>query len=293
MAAGTFCWVWNAKKVVGSAQMKAYGDTYLQRYEHLVQSKVLPAYRKYFSFLKEKPFLIKASISTSHGSAVEFIPSDDYKFQCQTIKNRIEQGIFPGKNLNTSRAATVLGKHCFFKDVSLTCEMGMPIEISDGGSLRTKDIIANDINYPNTIIIKGSNRRSDWSRKSAKEDAQYYFDIDFRDAYVASEEFREFVATPELTNIANEIITKQKAGYYGGQYGYLKMKEDLAKLTAAANARGIKHEFTENILTFLKGQPCWQERHRIIYALMLTLLGAFLLWFLKWGWKWSWVKLGR
>jgi hypothetical protein len=151
MAAGTFCWVWNAKKVVGSAQMKAYGETYLQRYEHLVQSKVLPAYRKYFSFLKEKPILIKASISTSHGAAVEFIPSENRKFQCQTVTIRIERAIFPDIDIEYNSKAgcvAVPGKHVSIISCSFTTNKGWFLEISEVGSLRTKDIIVDDINYP-------------------------------------------------------------------------------------------------------------------------------------------------
>lgn len=311
MATGTFCWVWNAKKIVGAAQMKAYGETYLRRYEHLVQSKVLPAYRKYFSFLKEKPILIKASISTSHGAAMEFISSEKQKFQCQIVSDRIEQEIFSDKDINIPRIKpdanntaiinyTGLGpciknsaQHNTLSNFAVNTPNGSFLEVSETGSIVTKKLIVNGIAYPNTIIIKGSNRRSAWNRKSAKEDVLDEFHLDFQFAYFTSEEFRRFVATPQLTHITNEITRKQKAGDYGVKYGYLLFQEDLAKLNAAADAHRIKHEFTENILAFSKEQPSWRERHPIIFTLILTFLGAFLIWFLKWGWKWSWVKLGR
>ena len=103
VAVGMFCRVWNTNKVVSDVQMGAYGKTFLRRYENLVQSKVLPAYQKHFSFLKEKSFLIKASISNNHGTAVEFIPSEEQKFQCQTVTARIERGLFPDKDLNISK----------------------------------------------------------------------------------------------------------------------------------------------------------------------------------------------
>jgi cytoskeletal protein CcmA (bactofilin family) len=267
---------WNADKIVSAAQMESYGKTYLRKYKYLVHNKVLPAYQEYFSFLQDKSFLIKASISNSHGAAVEFIPSEAQKFQCQTIKNRIEQGIFSGKNLNTSSAVEILGKHCFIKNISLTCEMGVPIKVSDNGSFRTKNIIVNDINYTNIIIIKGSNRRSDWNRKAAKEDALNDFRVDLHDSYSHSEELREFVAMPELTNIAKEIIAKESAGAYRIEHGYLIFQDDLAKLNAAADAHDIKHDFAKSIYTFLKGQPSWRERHWIIFPLMFTFLGVFL-----------------
>jgi hypothetical protein len=302
MAVSMFCWVWNANKIVSGVQMEAYGKTFLRRYENLVQSKVLPAYQKYFSFLKEKSILIDASISTNHGAAVEFIPSEERKFRCRTVTTRIEQVVFPNKNLSISKLEDftksnpgfrVSAKLIGLKNFVVITKNRPFLELLEMGSLRTEEIVVDDINYPNTIIIKGSNRRNAWSRKAAKEEAQHDFRGDFCFAYFNSEEFREFVATPELTHIAKEIDAKQKAGDYIGEYGYLTMQEDIAKLNAAANAHGVRHEFTENLLAFSKEQPSWRERHWIVCTLMLTFLGAFLIWFLKWGWKWSWVKLGR
>jgi len=288
MAVGVFCRVrvWNANKVVSDVQMEAYGKTFLRRYENLVQSKVLRAYQKHFSFLKEKPILIDAFISTSHGAAVKFIPSETRKFQCRTVTPRIEQAVFPNKDLDTSRIESntrpkpmfrVLAKLTEFRNIEVTTSNEKPfLELSETGSLRTEEIVVDDINYPNTIIIKGSNRRNAWNRKAAKEEASSDFRGDYFFAYLDSEEFREFVATPKLTHIAKEIDAKQKAGDYRGEYGYLTMQEDIAKLNAAADAHGIRHEFTENILAFLKEQPTWREKHPIIFNVMCGVVGGIL-----------------
>jgi len=300
MALGMFCCVWNANKVVSDVQMEAYGKTFLRRYENLVQSKkVRPAYQKHFSFLKEKPILIKASISTSHGAAVEFIPSEAQNFQCRTVTARIEHEVFPNKDLSISRIEDLAKSNPGFrvtaklngiKNIKVKTNNRPFLGLSETGSLRTEEIVVDDINYPNTIIIKGSNRRGAWSRKAAKEEALYDFRGDFFFAYVNSEEFREFVATPKLTHIAKEIYAKQKGGDYGGEYGYLMMKEDLAKLNSAAYAYGIKHEFSENIYEFVKEQPPWRERHPIIFNVMCGIVGGILvillICFLKWGLKW-------
>ena len=315
MAVGIFCRVWNTNKVVSDVQMEVYGKTFLRRYEKLMQSKVRPAYQKYFSFLKNKPILIDASISTTHGAAVMFIPFETRKFRCRTVTTRIDREVFPDKDLNISKIegdtnnATVLiygGKpgpmfsisgNGEFRRFSVITNKGWFLDLLETGSLRTKEISVDDISYPNMIIIKGSNRRSTWCRKAAKEDALDQFYSDFCLAYFDSEEFREFVATPELTHIAKEIDAKQKAGDYGGEYGYLALQEDIAKLKAAADAHGIKHEFTENILAFSKEQPGWRERRPIMFNVMCGVVGGilliFLIWFAKWGWKWIWVKLGR
>lgn len=308
IAAGTFYWVWNAKKAVCDAQMETYGETYLRRYKHLVQSKVLPAYQKHFPFLKEKTFLIKAYISNSHGAAVEFIPSEEQKFQCQTVTARIERELFLDKDLNISKIeddtsnATFLiyngkpgpmfrisGKNITLTKFTAITNKGWFLNLLETGSLRIKEISVDNIVYPNTTIMKGSNRRKTWSRKAAEGDAIYCFFQDFWSAYFKSDEFREFVATPELTHIANRIIAKENANGYQGEYGYLVLQEDLAELNAAADAHGIKHEFAKNIYTFLKGQRSWRERHWIICGVIIGVLTCCLIWVLKR----SWIKLGR
>jgi len=310
MAIGLFCWLrdWNANKVVSDVQMEAYGKTFLKRYKDLVQSKVQPAYQKYFSFLKGKPILINASISTSHGAAVEFIPFEEYKFQSHTVADGIGREVFPEKDPNTvrvegdktdhaDRGYPRIGRTIRVKaeDISITRVSVNAILLLETGSLRTKEIVVDGINYPNTIIIKGSNRRNVWCRKAAKEEASSDFRRDFLVAYLDSEEFREFVATPQLTDIANEINEKQKVGGYGGKYGYLLMQEDLAKLTAAADAHGIKHEFSNNLYEFVKAQPRWRERNptvfNVICGVVVGFLVILLILFFKWAWKWITVKL--
>ena len=116
----------------------------------------------------------------------------------------------------------VTAKHVGFRNFSVETNNGSFIELSESGALRTENIRVDDIDYPNTIVIKGSNRRNDWSRKVAKMDASDDFYDDFQYAYFNSEEFREFVATPQLRNIANEIDAKYKSGKYGGEYGNLE-----------------------------------------------------------------------
>ncbi|MDH4203287.1 MAG: hypothetical protein OEV87_10385 [Phycisphaerae bacterium] len=306
MAGGILCKDWNSNKVVSNRQMEAYGKAFLRKYENLVQRKVRPAYQKYFQFLKEKPILIKASVSTSHGAAVEFIPSEVQKFQCQTITDKIEQAVFQGIDLNTLNSNdnnrpkftysgepgpmyNVSGKRIGYINLMFITNKGWLFNILETGSVITKELIVDGINYPNMIIIKGSNRRSAWSRKEAKEDASHEFWTDFKIVYSNSEEFREFIATPELRNIASKIDAKFKSGKYDREYGNLEFKEDMAELIAIADSHGIKHEFAKNIYEFVKEQPSWRERHPIMFNVMCGILLLLLIW----CFKWVWVKLNH
>ena len=313
MAVGIFGKDWNSNKVVSNRQMGSYGKAFLRKYENLVQRKVRPAYQKYFQFLKEKPILIKASVSTSHGAAVEFVPSEVQKFQCQTVTDKIEQTVFQGIDLNTLNSndnnrpkftysgepgpmRNVSAKRIGFVNLMFITNKGWLFNILETGSVITNELIVDGINYPNMIIIKGSNRRSVWSHKEAKEDASHQFRVDFKIAYFSSEEFRRFVAHPALTQMANEIKAKQEGGKYGGEYGYIEFKEDLDELNAVADAHHISHDFSNNIYEFVKEQPQLRERYPIMFNVICGIVGtillAILICLLRWLYKWILVKLG-
>jgi hypothetical protein len=284
--------------------MGAYGKVFLRKYENLVQRKVRPAYQKYFQFLKGKPILINASISTSHGAAVEFIPSEVHKFQCQTVTTRIEHAVFPNKNSSISGIEDfaksnpgfrVSAKLFGLKNYRIVTKNRPFVELMETGSFRTEEIVVDDIDYPNTIIIKGSNRRNAWSRKAAKEEALSDFRGDFFFAYHEREDFREFVATPKLTLMAKEIDAKEKDGGYGGEYGCLEKEEDIAKFNEAADALGVSHKRAEKVYKHVKAQPRWRERNPTVFNVICGVVGGFLvillILFFKWGWKWIMVKL--
>ncbi|MGA2093422.1 MAG: hypothetical protein ABSH16_08465 [Sedimentisphaerales bacterium] len=314
VAAGKYYNIWNAGKVVSATQMKEYVETYLREYEYeySMWNKILPTDQNHFSLLKDKPFLIKATISNSHGVAIEFIPSDKRNFQCQVVSKRIEQEIFPDKDFNvnyTGRPDSVFNlpigvsyegqgavlrfsgepgpiftpnKNCYMERLTVITNQKWFLETSETSYLRMNNMRVDDVNYPNTLIINGSNDRGDWSRKAAKENALSDLDMDFRNVYSYSEDYRRFQAMPELTHIANEIIAKNKNGEYEGQLGYLLYKKDIAKLLEAADAHGIKHEIAMDVYGFMKEKRGWWERHRIVSYLTFLFLGPFLLWLVKW-----------
>jgi hypothetical protein len=317
VAAGKCYSIWNAKKIVSATQMKEYMETYLREYdyEYSVWNKVLPTDQNNFLLLKDKPFLIKVTISNSHGAAIEFIPSEKQKFQFQFTTKRIEQEIFPDKDFNVyyigkikpmMPTASYEGKgrdatriiwpnepgpvlapknYCDIRGMAMITNRKWFLETSEMSYLRMNDMRVDDINYPNTIIIRGSNHRTDWSSKVAKDNALRDLDMDFCSVYSYSEGFRKFQAMPELTHIANKIIAKNKNGKYEGPLGYLLFKKDIAELLAAADAHGIKHEIAMDVYGFMKEKQGWWERHRIVSYLTFLFLGPFLLWFVKWIWR--------
>jgi len=266
---------------------------------------MLPADQNCFSFLKDKSFLIKATISNGHGASIEFIPFGKQNFQSRTVEGRIEQEIFSDKDPTILRTkiesydhnevATInysgtdsyikAGGYFVIRNLVINTPNGSFLEVSEIGSVLTQIVLVNGIFYPNTIIVKGSNRKGAWSHKVAREDALYQFESDSRDVYLNSEEFRKYLATPKLTQIANKIITKNKDGKYGEEYGPLEYEKDIAELIATADAHGINHDYAMKIYTLLKEKPGWWEKHWLIFYLILASFGAFWIWFFKWTWR--------
>ena len=295
--------IWNRKKTVNATQMQVYSKTYLMKYNSLVEKAALPKYRQEFADYKDFPFIINAVISSTHGASIELIPSEESKFQCRTIEDRIDREVFPEKDPNTSRVESDTSDHAdrgysrigrpkvSAKIINLCRLSADGIHILKTGSLMTKEMVVNGIYYPNTIIINGNNQRKYWSLKVAEEDASRSFRLDLIIAYFSSEEFREFVATPVLTQIAKDIIAKKDKGLYIGKHGYILFREDLRKLVAEADAHGISHEFAESIYKFLEKEKSWLERHPIFLTLLLAIIGAAIFAILVWVFKWGYGRL--
>lgn len=295
MGVGKLWFILNGKKSVGPRQLQVYSETYLRKYNGLVEKAAPLLYRNHFPDYTEGAFLINAIISSSHGAALEFIPSEDSKFQCRTVTNRIDQVVFPEKDPNTSKVLktksvienlgfpSVSGFRVSAKNISMTRLSIGEILLFETGSLRTREIAVRGIDYLNTIIIKGRNQRKAWSRKEAKRDAMAFFRSDYKSAYLDSEEFRMLTATPELTKIAKEIISKREKGEYGGEQGFILFRQDLAILIAKATVHGINPEFAKSIYKFLEKEKTWFERHPLLLTLIGCVIFAVLVWLFKWG----------
>lgn len=253
------------------------------------------------------------TISNNHGVAIEFVPSEKQKFQCQVTTKRIEQEIFPDKDFNVSYIGKIepempdrtgisyIGKatsfiwpnkpgpilapkgYCYICGIAMITNRKWFLETSEMSYLRMNDMRVDDINYPNVIIIRGTNHRADWSGKVAIKNALYDLNMDFRHVCLNSENFRKFEATPELTQIANKIITRNNAGKYGEEYGPLEYERDIAELIATADAHGINRDYAMKIYTLLKEKPSWRERHWIIGGMAVGVLTSCFILFLRLG----------
>lgn len=299
------CWGCNdPNRIVVPGEMEEYAEVYLRTYRNLVEEEILPAFRRHLSFYEEYPFSVLSTISARHGAALEFVPSEEESFRNRSVTEKVEHAVFKYP-LNFQRglerredgavlmyprelqhAVDVKGKHATIHDVSATTSVTHDfVNVATNASLHTKDVFVDGVAYPHAMFIKGSNQYKHWTPKTAQRDAQVALWLHARRAFIESEEFRKFITSPQLTDIAKRILEREEAGKYGGQYGLLLYEEDLQELYATAKKYKVPHEFAENIYRFYSHlrsiRPGFWERHldQILTGLITAVLFALLLGF--------------
>ena len=220
-------------------------------------------------------------ISSDHGAAIQLVPSQEEEFQCHIVSDEIGQAVFAPRSARASAVepdTNGLGDdfRIIAEDIALVRLNVRSIRVFETGSVITKEMIVHGTPYPNTMIVKGSNQRRCWGARAARADARRSFQLDLISAYLFSQEFREFVAAPELTNIVQNIVAKRNKGLYAGRYGYIQFRDDLATLVAKAKAYGTSAEFATSIYDFLENEKPWYERHWILSGLVVSAIVAIL-----------------
>lgn len=125
-----------------------------------------------------------------------------------------------------------------------TTQIGVFFGVGNGSTLFIRDIEINDKSYPNFMIIKGGH-----IIHLTDQDAIYDSSIiQYRDAFNAfysSEEYREYVAYPELKIMLDEIIHKKENDR---NYDTLDQRNDLKKVIDVARDKyDISSPFVDEI----------------------------------------------
>jgi len=267
--------------VITDSDMERYGQTFVRSYNKTLEDNFRPAYRKYFSFYANYPYRLNATISTNRGAAIEFIPSKEGAFESRTINYRIDLGIFKDVNLNITslnvQNATVLiysgppgsifvlkaFATVVFSDMIIITNKGHLAELEEGSLLILSNVIVNERLY-HVMIVRGSNLPSAWTDEQAEEDATEIFNIDLYRAFNQSEEVREYLAYPELSELIGQVVWKYQHAKETG-YDLIAFKEDLERIRDLARDKyHVRTEFVDEILDYLQGinvlatPPFWE-----------------------------------
>lgn len=141
-----------------------YAKAYITSWRELVEAHFSPGYRGNFDFYKNYPYHVIATISSTHGAALEFIPSSTEEFELKITNERIEQAIF--KDAERSSGMPMFesgGTNWILSNFSVETNKGYFVNVLERGSCLIENVRVDNTDYNYPIIIKGSNREEYWS----------------------------------------------------------------------------------------------------------------------------------
>lgn len=293
----------NENVIVTEQEIEEYAQAYLKTYKNLVKDNIPSEHQSQFDFYQRYPYHVIATISTTHGAALQFIPSETESFELKTVSEKIEQAIFKDEDLNIydvgpvdytliiykgpagEPTISIEGVQIKISNISFITNKGYFLNLSETGSVLVERISVDNVYYDYPILLKGSNHKEYWTAEIAASDALSYFETDIPDAVLTSEEFKQYLAYPELEKIAKEILDNWDKGKY--RDSYLEFRKDYNDLYEAGEKYGISSEFCDAVYNFFKEQkeeqekPSWWERYLypvlvgVLVTLITTILGAF------------------
>jgi len=250
--------------------MEIYAQAFLESYDKELKDNFRPQVRKYFPFYSDHLYYINATISSVHGAALEFIPWDREVYEFETINSQLEPAIFKYVNLGITRVNNSAGykviishglspfgafitirshAHVFFANIIFVTNEACYIDVKEGGELFLSNVIVDEKHF-HTLIMRGSNEPNNWTIAQAKIDAHRFFEEHLYRAFNQSEEFREYLAIPELSQLLEPIIWKH---LHEEEYDLIAFKEDLAKVRELARDKyHLNTEFVDELLDYLE-----------------------------------------
>lgn len=255
-----------------------YGETFLKTYIQQVEDNFRSQYRQYFDFYANLPYKINATISSTHGAAMEFVPENEQMFDFRMVEQRIELVVFPEIDLNMTSLdvnATVLiwtgepsqgmfaisGKRNVISGGIFITNTGHLMDLEIGGSVLLLNVNV-DGRYYYAMMVKGSNTADAWTKHDAEAEAIDLFEEDLFHAFNQSEEIRKYMAYPLLEELISQIVWKHQHAEEIG-YDLLQYYEDLAKVRELAVSKyHLNSTFVDEILNWLENiypqQPWWE-----------------------------------
>jgi hypothetical protein len=252
---------------VSESQLIRFSKTFQKQYIGLVEHTIGEPYRIYFQFYSERPYETRMIRSNSKGAALIFIPSSSPEYSYQTTDLEIETAIFPSRKLSEDEQSKKIlecvlncapNHPCFvvkarnqtFESLEFITIGKEWIEVVGEGTITTKNIVADKVAYPNIIKMKASTLRKSWSAREAKPEAQELFKWEFSSVFEASEDFRKYLAYPELKEIAIYIIQNLKEN---PDYTMFDFDKDFERLHLTAVLKyGVQGNFAESVYNYLK-----------------------------------------
>jgi len=259
---------------------KKYIETYLFKYQQLVENNIPPESVSEFEFYQNYPYEVKGIFSTTHGAALFFNHSSISKITIDVIDDRIEFYMWPQMKKWWNNASTYL----VMKENELVIfaeELGEnPINVTQGARLE----IYGTLIYENKMILKGCNDKKCWSEESAKIDALTDFLRVARQNILDEAEAKQVEGRTMLVLLAEKIAEREIAGYYRGNAELLA--KDYKEYFDLAKEFDIETEIADNVLEnvleeyMVPPKSPWYHTwfiDSIIIPLIITIIGGWAL----------------
>jgi len=244
-----------------------YTETFLETYRQQVEEYFRFEYRKYFDFYANFPYKARATVSDTHGAAIEFEPSNESLLYFRTTEQRIEMAVFPDVDLNMtsldinatvfiwhgepSHATFVVNGTGVLSNIICITNKGHFLDLGIGGSLLLLNMNV-DGRFYYVMMIKGNNMISSWAEDKAEEEAIKLFEQDLFHAFNQSAEIRRYMAYPILEKLISQIVWKHQHAEEIG-YDMLQYYEDLTRIRDLAVTKyHLNSTFVDEILSWLE-----------------------------------------
>lgn len=258
--------------VISREGMETYVQAFLDTYNIELEDNFRPQFRDLFPFFSDFTYCKNATISNTRGAVLEFSPWNQEIFDYKTINTRVESTIFKYIDLDTTSVVNSTGykvviytgddpvpglpfitinpnSHVIFSNIIFVTNRASFTEVKEGGELFLSNVIVDGRHF-HTLIMRGSNELSAWTTEQAEIDAHRFFEIHLYRAFNQSEEFREFLAIPELSQLLEEMIQKH---LYDEEYDLSAFQEDLEEVRELAREKyHISTEFVDDLLDYLE-----------------------------------------
>jgi len=237
------------------------------------------------SYFENLYYKIYVTISTTHGVAIEFFPSNKSEAYFIITEKRIKTAVFPDlkfkitpPNLD-STIFTWTGKpnetmfdvgnstDVILKNLIIVTNKGQFIKLGSKGEVYLYDITV-DGRYYHALILRGSNTKDCWTRDNAKKDAEELLKYKSFYGFKQAETIKEYMAYPVFVELLSPILWKQ---YNAKDIGYtlIQFENEMNEIRRlAVDTYHLDRNYADRIYAWLEKitpkpielpEPPWYE----------------------------------
>jgi len=238
-------------------QFEKYAKSFVANYNQSL-SFFYPETFSSFDFYSNQSYEVAAYFSSNYGTAIMFVPFENWTFTTLNVSQRVEDAIFDNYNSLQLTKFFFQGDNTGFiaarNSNNSIIDIGMFAD--PGSNVLIKNVEINHVLY-NCLIIKGGNQSSYWNNASAVKDSNRIFDADLFYALNRSEEVRERYYEPELNSRLVDILTKWNNAISSNgaiTYTLTDKEHDFGEVIRLAETYGITNasDFVHRTFAYLQ-----------------------------------------